>query len=85
MSLAFLIISADPLIHALCISVFSIPLSFMQKQRRLISLVSDQMYEKKIKNNRMMISILSQIVEFRNGESGSHVVNIKRITELLFR
>lgn len=31
----------------------------------------------------MMISILSQIVEFRNGESGSHVVNIKRITELL--
>ena len=40
------------------------------------------MYEKD-KNNRMMISILSQIVEFRNGESGSHVVNIKRITELL--
>ena len=52
------------------------------KQRRLISLVSDQMYEKD-KNNRMMISILSQIVEFRNGESGSHVVNIKGITELL--
>ena len=52
------------------------------KQRRLISLVADQIYEKD-KNNRMMISILSQIVEFRNGESGSHVVNIKRITELL--
>ena len=52
------------------------------KQRRLISLVSDQMHEKD-KNNRMMVSILSQIVEFRNGESGSHVVNIKRITELL--
>ena len=52
------------------------------KQRRLISLVSDQMHEKD-KNNRMMISILSQIVEFRNGESGSHVANIKRITELL--
>lgn len=52
------------------------------KQRRLITLVSDQMYERD-KNNRMMVSILSQIVEFRNGESGSHVVNIKRITELL--
>lgn len=52
------------------------------KQRRLISLVSDQMHEKD-KNNRMMISILSQIVEFRNGKSGSHVANIKRITELL--
>ena len=34
------------------------------KQRRLISLVSDQMYEKD-KNNRMMISILSQIVQKR--------------------
>lgn len=52
------------------------------KQRRLITLVSDQMYERD-KNNRMMVSILSQIVEFRNGESGSHVANIKRITELL--
>lgn len=52
------------------------------KQRRLITLVSDQMHERD-KNNRMMVSILSQIVEFRNGESGSHVVNIKRITELL--
>lgn len=52
------------------------------KQRRLITLVSDQMHERD-KNNRMLVSILSQIVEFRNGESGSHVVNIKRITELL--
>ena len=39
------------------------------KQRRLISLVADQIYEKE-KNNRMMVGILSQIVEFRNGESG---------------
>lgn len=38
------------------------------KQRRLLLLVTDQIYEKE-KNNRMMISILSQIVEFRNGES----------------
>lgn len=52
------------------------------KQRRLITLVSDQMHERD-KNNRMLVSILSQIVEFRNGESGSHMVNIKRITELL--
>ena len=38
------------------------------KQRRLTTLVTDQIYDKE-KNNRMMISILSQIVEFRNGES----------------
>ena len=42
------------------------------KQRKLVTLVTDQIYEKE-KNNQMMISILSQIVEFRNGESGLHV------------
>lgn len=31
----------------------------------------------------MMISILSQIVEFRNGESGAHVLHINIITELI--
>ena len=52
------------------------------KQRRLLVLVTDQIYEKE-KNNRMMISILSQIVEFRNGESGAHVLHINVITELI--
>ena len=52
------------------------------KQRRLLVLVADQIYEKD-KNNRMMISILSQIVEFRNGESGAHVLHINIITELI--
>ena len=52
------------------------------KQRRLLVLVTDQIYEKE-KNNRMMISILSQIVEFRNGESGAHVLHINIITELI--
>ena len=53
------------------------------KQRRLISLVTDQIREKE-KNNQMMISILSQIVEFRNSESGSHVLHINIITGMLF-
>ena len=35
------------------------------------------------KNIRVMLEILSQIVEFRNGESGLHVLHINRITELL--
>ncbi len=52
------------------------------KQRRLINLVSDQIYEKE-KNNRIMVSILSQIVEFRNGESGLHVVNINSVSALI--
>ena len=52
------------------------------KQRRLITLIIDQIYEKE-KNNRMMIGILSQIVEFRNGESGLHVQNINILTGML--
>lgn len=52
------------------------------KQRRLIKLVSDQVYEKE-KNNRIMVSILSQIVEFRNGESGLHVLNINLVSALI--
>lgn len=52
------------------------------KQRRLVTLITNQVYEKE-KNNRMMISILSQILEFRNGESGQHVLNINILTGLL--
>ena len=52
------------------------------KQRRLISMVSDRMHEKE-KNNQMMVEVLSQIMEFRNGESGLHVVHINTLTRLL--
>lgn len=52
------------------------------KQRRLIALITNQVYEKE-KNNRILIEILSQIVEFRNGESGRHVLNVNIITGIL--
>ena len=52
------------------------------KQRRLISLVTNQIKEKE-KNTSMMISILSEIVEFRNGESGQHVLHIGTLTRRL--
>lgn len=48
------------------------------KQRRLISLVTSQTREKE-KNTQMMVSILSEVVEFRNGESGLHVQHIGKI------
>ena len=44
--------------------------------------LTTEIYEKE-KNNQMMISILSQIVEFRNGESGLHVLHINILSELL--
>ena len=54
------------------------------KQKRLADIVAEQVFEKE-KNNNIMISILSHIVEFRNGESGLHVLHISTITELLLR
>ena len=52
------------------------------KQRRLTSLITAQINEKE-KNSEMLIHILSHIVEFRNGESGSHVLHIHKLTEML--
>lgn len=54
------------------------------KQKQLVSLVADQMYESE-KSNTLMVSILSHIVEFRNGESGMHVLHIGTMTEMLLR
>lgn len=54
------------------------------KQKRLVQMVAEQVYEKE-KASNTMISILSHIVEFRNNESGLHVVHIRTITELLLR
>lgn len=54
------------------------------KQKKLVRLVADQIYEKE-KNSRMLINILSHIVEFRNGESGMHVLHIHTMTDLLLR
>lgn len=54
------------------------------KQRRMTSIVSNQIYERE-KSRKLMINILSHIVEFRNGESGLHVLHIQTITEMLLR
>ena len=57
-------------------------LGLFQRQRRLVGLVEEQVYENE-KNSRMMINVLGHIVEFRNGESGMHIHHIQVITKLL--
>lgn len=57
-------------------------LNLYVNQKRLMRLVSDQIAEKE-ENNTLMVSILSNVVEIRNHESGDHIRNIRRITELL--
>lgn len=54
------------------------------KQKRLIDLVADQIYEKE-QQSSLMVDILSHIVEFRNGESGQHVLHIRTLTEFLLK
>lgn len=57
-------------------------IALYSKQKKLIKIVAQQIYERE-KTNSMMINILSHIVEFRNGESGLHVIHIKTATSLL--
>ena len=52
------------------------------KQRKLTNMVANEIFEKE-RNGSLMIPILSHIVEFRNGESGMHVINIGTLTEIL--
>ena len=52
------------------------------KQRSLSAMAAQLSYEKE-KNSRMMIGILSQLVEKRNGESRSHVRRVSRLTEMM--
>lgn len=54
------------------------------KQKKLSEMVSDQIYENE-KISNMMITVLSHIVEFRNGESGLHVLHVQTITDILLR
>lgn len=54
------------------------------KQRRLSELVAEQILEK-TRNSSLLIAVLSHIVEFRNGESGMHILHINIITNLLLR
>ena len=52
------------------------------KQKRLANMVADQIYENEQRSS-LLIDILSHIVEFRNGESGLHVLNVRTLTELM--
>ena len=52
------------------------------KQKALKGLVEEQIYKRE-KEQSLMIDILSHAVEFRNGESGKHVVNIRTITDIM--
>lgn len=51
------------------------------KQKRLANIIADRIYENE-RNKNLMVAILSHIVEFRNGESALHVMNITVLAKL---
>lgn len=57
-------------------------IALYEKQKRLAAIVANEIHER-TREYDQMLSILSQIVEFRNQESGLHVVHIKALTEML--
>ncbi len=59
-------------------------ISLFSKQRRLENMVAEEIYEN-TKRSSLMIMVLSHIVEFRNKESGMHVVNINAITRAILK
>lgn len=52
------------------------------KQRRLSAMAADLAFEKE-RASRMMIGILSQVVEKRNGESRDHMQRVAQLTSML--
>lgn len=57
-------------------------LTLSTQQKEVADFAISQLHEK-AKNNALMINILSHIVEFRNGESGLHVVHVSMITKMI--
>ncbi len=59
-------------------------LMLASKQKMLVGMVTDQIFKRE-KMSNLMITILSHIVEFRNGESGMHVLHIRTIADILLK
>ena len=59
-------------------------LTLYANQKRLMGMVSDQIYRNQ-RDNNVMIGILSHIVEFRNSESAQHVLQVQTVTGMLLR
>ena len=59
-------------------------LTLYARQKHLIHLAEEQVYECE-KTNSAIINILSHVVESRNFESGTHILHVRAITNILLR
>lgn len=59
-------------------------LTLYARQKHLVHLAEEQVYEHE-KTNSAIINILSLIVESRSFESGTHILHVRAITDILLR
>ena len=59
-------------------------LTLYARQKHLVHLAEEQVYEHE-KTNSAIINILSHVVESRNFESGTHILHVRAITDILLR
>lgn len=59
-------------------------LTLYARQKHLVHLAEAQVYEHE-KTNSAIINILSHVVESRNFESGTHILHVRAITDILLR
>ena len=57
-------------------------LTLYARQKDLVHLAEEQVYERE-KTNTTMINILGHVVESKNFESGTHILHVRTITDLL--
>lgn len=59
-------------------------LTLYARQKHLVHLAEEQVYKRE-KTNSAIINILSHVVESRNFESGTHILHVRTITDILLR
>ena len=59
-------------------------LTLYARQKHLVRLAEEQVYECE-KTHSAIINILSHVVESRNFESGTHILHVRAITDILLR
>ena len=52
------------------------------RQKQLVHLVEEQIYERE-KNNSAMVNVLSHVIEARNHETGTHILHMRVLTDVL--
>lgn len=63
------------------VNLISMPVTTIEQARKLAVKQLNIEQEARLKDKAMLVTILSNIVEFRNGESGAHVLHVRDLTK----